>query len=113
MKHEEDYLMLKPTLRPGNGKRENQNSSRVRLIKTLSLKGGNCSRRVNGLIKLKERGLNCVENGAKETDFIMNVNSEQTKRSKNYEQFTLKKQIKFEDHILKNCLHNKKEIRIL
>ena len=51
MKHEEDYLMLKPTFRVGNWNRENHE----RLIKNLNLKGGNYSRRVNVLIKLKER----------------------------------------------------------
>ena len=43
----------------------------------------------------------------------MKVQSKQTKRSNNYEEFALKKQIKFEDHNLNNCLYNKKEIRIL
>ena len=38
MKHEEDYLMLKPTLRVGNGNRENQNSPYVRLINNMNLK---------------------------------------------------------------------------
>ena len=119
MKREEDYLMLKPTLRVGNRNRENQDSPCVRLIKNLNLKWGNCSRRVSGLIKLeerereRERGLICVENWSEETDFIMKVMSKQTKRSKNYEQFTMKKQMKFQDYNLTNCLYNKKEIRKL
>ena len=37
MKHEEDYLMLKPTLRVGNGNRENQNSPCVRLVNNMNL----------------------------------------------------------------------------
>ena len=64
----------------------------------------NYSRRVNGLIKLKEKGLICVENWSEETDFIMNVKSKQTKRSKNYEHFTMKKQIKFEGYNLTNIV---------
>ena len=104
MKHEEDYLMLKPTLRVGNGNRENQNSPNVRLVNNMNLKGGNYSRRVNGLIKLKETGLICVENWSDETDFIVKVMSKQTKRSKNYEHFSMKKQIKFENYNLTNCL---------
>ena len=53
------------------------------------------------------------EFGAKETDFIMKVKSKQTRRSKNYEEFIEKKNLKFEDHNLTNCLYKKKEIRIL
>ena len=56
----------------------------VRLIKNLSLKGENYSRRVNVLIKLKEKGLICVENWSEETDFILKVKSKQARRSKKY-----------------------------
>ena len=45
-----------------------------------------------------------MENWSDETDFIM---------SKNYEHFSMKKQIKFENYNLTNCLYKKKEIQIL
>ena len=58
----ESYLMLKPILNSGDGNRKIQNSLFTGLTENLNLKGWNHSRRINGLIWLKENRLFYVEN---------------------------------------------------
>ena len=59
-KPEEGYLKL--ILKAGIENRENPNSLHKRVMSNLNVKRRNYSKRVNGLIKLKEKGLICVEN---------------------------------------------------
>ena len=112
MKHEEDYLMLKPTLRVGKWElrksefalcetRQQHESQRRELLQASQWADQAQRERMNLCGELERRNRLHHESQVK------------TKRSKNYEQFAMKKQLKFEDHNLKNCLCNKKEIRIL
>ena len=61
-----DFRLVQPAVMAPLQRRleggENQNSPSMRLISNINLKVGHYSRRVNALIKLKERGLICVEN---------------------------------------------------
>ena len=58
-----------------------------------NLKDWNYIKRINGLIRLKERRLTCVENWTRGMDVVMNVQREQARKLKNYEEFVSRRQI--------------------
>ena len=62
-------------------------------IENSNVKDWSCTKRINGLIRLKERRLICAENWKRKTDYSERVAQEIAKKLKNYEESVAKKQI--------------------
>ena len=113
MQLRKDYLKLKPMWRLEDGNRKVRKWPFLKPSENSNLTDWNCTKRLNGQTRLKEKRSIYVENWKWEMDASGWVAQELAKKLSNHEEFVAKKQIEPDTRELMNCLCNRRGILLL